>query len=130
MNKYEVSLYWSDEDKAFVAEVPDLPGCAAHGQSRAEAIANAETAIELWIETTRQFGERVPKPGGRLLTVTQAAQRMGLSVAMIRRYCASGHLPAMKIGRDWAIRQHEIEIFAAAARQRGKSARQAHAQPV
>ena len=128
MNKYEVILYWSDEDKIFVAEVPDLPGCAAHGKNRAEAIINAEAAMALWIETTRDFGERVPNPSGKLLTVAPAAQRLDLSVAMVRRYCSNGQLPATKIGRDWAIRQRDVETFVDAARQRHKPARHAHAQ--
>ena len=128
MNKYEILLYWSDEDKAFIAEVPDLPGCAAHGKNRAEAIVNAEAAMALWVETTRQFGERIPKPSGKLLTVAQAAQRLSLGVAMVRRYCANGQLPATKIGRDWAILQTDIEAFAAITRQRGKHLRQVQAQ--
>ena len=64
---YEMIIWWSDEDDAFVVEVPELPGCMAHGSTRAEAIASAEEAINLWIKTTRQDGLRVPKPKGRLL---------------------------------------------------------------
>jgi len=58
MSKYEIVIYWSNEDKVFVAEVPDLAGCAAHGKTRQLALENAEQAIEAWLEVTREFGER------------------------------------------------------------------------
>lgn len=67
MNKYEVIIYWSDEDGAFVAEVPELPGCAAHGASQEAALASAQEAIRLWVETAEEFGDPVPKPKGRRL---------------------------------------------------------------
>ena len=67
MNKYEVIIYWSEEDSAFVAEVPELPGCAAHGSTQEAALANAQDAIRLWIDTAREFGDRVPEPKGRRL---------------------------------------------------------------
>lgn len=67
MNKYEVIIYWSDEDAAFVAEVPELPGCAAHGATQEAALANAKEAIALWLDTAREFGDPVPKPKGRRL---------------------------------------------------------------
>lgn len=65
--KYEVILYWSEEDQAFIAEVPELPGCAADGATYAEAVANAEVVIREWIETARELGRAVPEPRGRLL---------------------------------------------------------------
>ena len=128
-HKYDVLVYWSDDDKAFVAEVPDLPGCAAHGKSRAEAIANVEKAIDLWIAATREAGESIPRPGDQMLTVPEASQLLGLSVAMVRRYCAQGRLPAHKLGRDWAIRVRDAKAFAASERPRGKAAHRAMAQP-
>jgi len=67
MNRYEIIIYWSDEDEAFVAEVPELPGCAAHGSTQEEALRNANEAIELWIETAKEFGDPVPEPRGRRL---------------------------------------------------------------
>lgn len=67
MNKYEVIIYWSDEDSAFVAEVPELPGCAAHGGSQEEALKNAQDAIKLWIDTCLEFGDEIPEPKGRRL---------------------------------------------------------------
>jgi predicted RNase H-like HicB family nuclease len=67
MNKYEVIIYWSDEDGAFIAEVPELPGCAAHGGSHQEALRNANEAVILWIRTAREFGDPVPEPRGRRL---------------------------------------------------------------
>ena len=67
MTKYEIILYWSDADGAFIAEVPELPGCAADGPSRQEALANAEVVISEWLETARELGRPVPEPKGRLL---------------------------------------------------------------
>lgn len=66
-NRYEIIIFWSDEDQAFVADVPELPGCMAHGSSHAEALANAQEAIALWIETAREDGRPVPEPKGRRL---------------------------------------------------------------
>lgn len=67
MTKYEIILYWSEEDAAFIAEVPELPGCAADGATRQEAIANAEVVIGEWIETAQAEGRLIPQPKGRLL---------------------------------------------------------------
>jgi predicted RNase H-like HicB family nuclease len=67
MNKYEVIIYWSEEDAAFVAEVPELPGCAAHGQTQEAALASAQEAIALWIDTAKEFGDPIPGPKGRRL---------------------------------------------------------------
>jgi len=67
MNKYEIILYWSDEDQAFIAEVPELPGCAADGANRQGALANAEVVISEWLETARDLGRPIPHPKGRLL---------------------------------------------------------------
>ncbi|MCB1037101.1 MAG: type II toxin-antitoxin system HicB family antitoxin [Acidobacteria bacterium] len=67
MHKYEVIIYWSQEDEAFVAQVPELPGCAAHGDTADAALANSQQAIELWIETAKEFGRAVPEPRGRRL---------------------------------------------------------------
>ena len=67
MNKYEVIIYWSDDDQAFVAEVPELPGCAAHGPTQEAALASAQTAIGLWIDTAKEFGDPIPAPKVRRL---------------------------------------------------------------
>ncbi|MBI4573717.1 MAG: type II toxin-antitoxin system HicB family antitoxin [candidate division NC10 bacterium] len=67
MIKYEVILYWSDEDQAFVAEVPELPGCAADGGTYQEALANVEVIIKEWIETAKELGSPIPAPRGRLV---------------------------------------------------------------
>jgi len=64
--KYEIIIFWSDEDEAFVAEVPELPGCMADGKTYREALANAEQIIEEWIETAKQEGRSIPQPKGRL----------------------------------------------------------------
>ncbi len=65
--RYEVILYWSDADQAFIAEVPELPGCAAGGPTYREALANVETVIEEWIETANELGRPIPEPRGRLM---------------------------------------------------------------
>ena len=67
MTKYEIILYWSEEDQAFIAEVPELPGCAADGSTRQDALANAEKVIADWLETARELGRAIPEPKGRLL---------------------------------------------------------------
>ena len=67
MNKYEVIIYWSEEDQVFVAEVPELPSCSAHGATHEAALANAQDAIRLWIDTVTEFGDPIPVPKGRRL---------------------------------------------------------------
>jgi predicted RNase H-like HicB family nuclease len=65
--KYEIILYWSKEDQAFIAEVPELPGCAADGATYQEAVTNAERVIREWIETAQELGRPIPSPRGRLM---------------------------------------------------------------
>lgn len=67
MTRYEIILYWSADDEAFIAEVPELAGCAADGATRHEAFANAEVVISEWLETARELGRTIPEPKGRLL---------------------------------------------------------------
>ena len=67
MNKYEIIIYWSHEDQVFVAEVPELPGCMAHGDTEESALQQAKVAIQLWIDTAREFGDPIPEPKGRRL---------------------------------------------------------------
>ena len=67
MNRYEIIIYWSDEDEVFVADVPELPGCIAHGATEEEALQNAKQAILLWVDTAQEFGDPVPEPKGRRL---------------------------------------------------------------
>ncbi len=64
--KYEVIIYWSAEDSAFIAEVPELPGCAADGPSYAAALRNVRQIAREWVETARDLGRPIPKPKGRL----------------------------------------------------------------
>lgn len=65
--RYEVILYWSDEDEAFIAEVPELPGCASDGKTYEEALTNVQVIIEEWIETAKELGRPIPEPRGRLM---------------------------------------------------------------
>ena len=67
MHKYEIILYWSDEDRVFVAELPEFPGCIAHSDTQEAALANAQEATRLWIDTALEFGDPVPQPKGRRL---------------------------------------------------------------
>ena len=67
MLKYEVIIYWSDEDKAFIAEVPELPGCMADGKTPVEALSNAEKIANEWVETAKDLGRSIPAPKGRLM---------------------------------------------------------------
>jgi predicted RNase H-like HicB family nuclease len=67
MTKYEIILYWSTEDDEFIAEVPELPGCAADGVTRQQALASVETVIQEWIETALELGRPIPEPKGLLL---------------------------------------------------------------
>ncbi|HWD94164.1 MAG TPA: type II toxin-antitoxin system HicB family antitoxin [Verrucomicrobiae bacterium] len=66
-NSYEMIIWWSVEDNAYVVEVPELPGCMAHGTTRQDAIKNAEDAIEFWIKTAKDDGHAIPQPRGRLV---------------------------------------------------------------
>ena len=67
MTRYEVIIYWSDEDQAFIAEVPELPGCASDGGTYQEALGNVEVIIQEWIETAKELGRQIPEPKGRLV---------------------------------------------------------------
>lgn len=66
MSKYEVIIYWSEDDQAFIAEVPELPGCAADGPTYREALENVEVIIQEWLETALEMGRQIPAPIGRL----------------------------------------------------------------
>ena len=67
MLRYEISLYWSEEDQAFIAEAPELPGCAADGETYQEALQNVEVIMQEWIETAEELGRQIPEPKGRLM---------------------------------------------------------------
>ncbi|NQU64697.1 MAG: type II toxin-antitoxin system HicB family antitoxin [SAR324 cluster bacterium] len=67
MNKYEIIIYWNDEDNSFIAEVPELPGCMADGKTQFEALSNAETIIQEWLETAKELGREIPLPKGKLM---------------------------------------------------------------
>ena len=67
MSKYEIIIYWSEEDQAFIAEVPELPGCAADGATYHVALTNVEVIIQEWIETAKELGRSIPQPKGRLV---------------------------------------------------------------
>lgn len=65
--RYEILIYWSEQDQAFIAEVPELPGCAADGTTYAEALGNVDEIIQEWIETAKELGRTIPEPKGRLM---------------------------------------------------------------
>ncbi len=65
--RYEIIIYWSEEDQAFIAEVPELPGCAADGATYQESLANVQVIIKEWIETAKELGRPIPEPRGRLI---------------------------------------------------------------
>lgn len=66
MSKYEIIIYWSDEDNAFIAEVPELPGCMADGATRQEVLSNLELIMEEWLETAKALGRPIPEAKGKL----------------------------------------------------------------
>ena len=67
MNKYEIIITWSEEDNAFIAEAPELPGCMADGETTRDALANIEIIINEWLETAREEGREIPNPKGRVV---------------------------------------------------------------
>jgi predicted RNase H-like HicB family nuclease len=67
MCRYEIIIFWSTEDNAFVAEIPELPGCVAHGATHEKALANAKQAVQLWVDTAKDFGDPIPEPKGHRL---------------------------------------------------------------
>ena len=67
MHKYEIIIYWSNDDDAFVSDVPELPGCMAHGATQEAALSNVREAIDLWLETAKEIGSPIPEPKGRRL---------------------------------------------------------------
>ena len=67
MARYEIIIFWSAEDETFVAEIPELPGCTAHGATQEEALQSAKDAMQLWIDTAEEFGDPVPEPKGHRL---------------------------------------------------------------
>jgi len=67
VNRYEIIIYWSEEDQLFVADVPELPGCMAHGDSQEAALHNIQDAMSLWLDTARELGRSIPVPRGRLM---------------------------------------------------------------
>ena len=67
MNRYEIIIYWSDDDECYIAEVPELPGCMADGETRSAVLNNIETVISEWLETAKLEGRTIPVPKGRLV---------------------------------------------------------------
>jgi predicted RNase H-like HicB family nuclease len=65
--RYDLTIYWSEEDKSFVAEVPELAGCAADGETYIEALQNAQIVMQEWIETAQELGRSIPQPKGKLV---------------------------------------------------------------
>jgi predicted RNase H-like HicB family nuclease len=67
MYKYEIIIYWDNQDRVYIADVPELPGCSAHGNTYDAALKNAKEAIQLWIDTAKEFGDPIPEPKGQRL---------------------------------------------------------------
>ena len=67
MHRYEIIIYWSNEDQVFIAEVPELPGCMAHGDDQESALKNIKDAMQFWIDTAQELGQTVPEPKGERL---------------------------------------------------------------
>lgn len=67
MERYEIIIHWSEADQVFVADIPELPGCVAHGDTPEKALANVTDAMRLWLDTAREFGDPIPEPKGRRL---------------------------------------------------------------
>ena len=67
MFRYEIIIFWSNEDEAFIAEIPEFPGCMAHGNAPDDALKNAQDAIQLWLDTAKEFGDPIPEPKGSRL---------------------------------------------------------------
>lgn len=67
MYKYEIIIYWDNQDRVYIAEVPELPGCTAHGGTYDDALNSVKEAIQLWVDTAKEFGDAVPEPKGRRL---------------------------------------------------------------
>ena len=67
MNKYEIIIFWSDEDKSYIADVPELPGCMADGKTYQKAISKAEIIINEWLETAKELDREIPLAKGRLM---------------------------------------------------------------
>jgi predicted RNase H-like HicB family nuclease len=65
--KYELIIYWSEQDNSFIVEVPELPGCAADGETYIEALQNAQTVMQEWVETAQELGRPIPEPRGKLV---------------------------------------------------------------
>ena len=87
MNKYLIKITWSDDDDAYIAEIPELPGCVSHGETITRAAANAEDAIRLWLDSAKKHGDPIPDPDpirsrldsvGNLLNVSELARRSGI----------------------------------------------------
>ena len=122
--KYEVIIYWSEDDQAFIAEVPELPGCMADGRTYAEAVANAEVIIDEWIETARNLGRPIPEPREKLAY----AQISKLSTTCLprRTFGEAGHAVKTKAGHRSLITSHFPHANAAQPLSKGRhSARSA-----
>ena len=111
MHKYEIILYWSNEDDLFVADTPELPGCMAHGDSHEDSLDHAQVAIDLWLEASREIGSPIPQPRGELVPPQLSRQDLAAepgfepelrdpkSLVLPLHYSASDHLAPGTEGR-------------------------------
>src|SRR5439155_22024804 len=87
MIKYKIVIYWSEQDKAFLAEVPELPGCMADGASYEEVLANVQEVMRLWIVTAKDLGWPIPQPAEQKRMILPNADRAVVEMAKLRDYC-------------------------------------------
>jgi predicted RNase H-like HicB family nuclease len=125
--KYLVRIYWSDEDAAFLAEVPALPGCVTHGDTYAEAVANVEEAMEAWVESAERHGDPVPAPDDMLSEVRRLAPLLNMS-ELSRRTKINRNTLAAKIRRGTRFSDEESRSIASCVSE-ASVVRKAHKRP-
>lgn len=84
MHKYGISIYWSDEDQLFIAAAPELPGCVTHGDTQEAALANLAEAVQLWVDTAKEFGNPVPEPKGQSVSLDSNKREQSQSIGRPR----------------------------------------------
>lgn len=106
INRYLTRIYWSDDDEAYVAEVPALPGCVAHGNTMQEAVKEIQTAMELWLESARKHNDPVPEPDLAREEIDRFAPILNIS-KLAKRSGMNQHTLASKLRRKSAFTKEE-----------------------